>query len=233
MQKPDNIFLEEALELISNLEALILNILKQIKISGPVDSREPIHRLFRDFHTLKGVGAMAGFPDLVPLVHAVESVLERIRDKGSTVDRCLMALLLEALDLTRNIIEQQTPDPAELEKIIHALTHMTAEDDCKHPKDGESIIYRIKIEMPGKSFSPHTNPESILESLQVLGRYTLLVRPDRTYPGNTQTAAAGSLVWEASLETREDTESIKKIFAFLSRHAEIHIDIISGNNALV
>jgi len=62
---------------------------------------DTIHRIFRDAHTLKGGAASLDFAALAGCAHAVEDVLETVRDGRSPMSADRLGLLLSAVDTLR------------------------------------------------------------------------------------------------------------------------------------
>ncbi len=68
MSSLSDTFRDEALELIQELEAALLELEE-----SPDDSTQ-IDRVFRALHTLKGSGGLAGFDDVAGFCHEAETV---------------------------------------------------------------------------------------------------------------------------------------------------------------
>jgi two-component system, chemotaxis family, sensor kinase CheA len=73
---PAQIFRDEATERLDNMDAGLLAVEAGEAGAGTVDA------LFRNAHTIKGAAGMLGLEDVRTLAHAVEDVLETVRDTG-------------------------------------------------------------------------------------------------------------------------------------------------------
>src|SRR5260370_1010141 len=62
---------------------------------------ELLHGIFRMAHSLKGDASMVGFPRIAEVAHALEDLLERLRDQELAVTAERISLLLEAVDRFR------------------------------------------------------------------------------------------------------------------------------------
>ena len=62
--------------------------------------------LFRVAHTLKGNAASLGFPELAEVTHGLEDVLDRLRSSTLAVDREVIDLLLESVDVLRDMLAE-------------------------------------------------------------------------------------------------------------------------------
>ena len=79
----------------------------------PGDERQ-IDSIFRLVHTIKGTCGFLGLPRLEAVAHAGENVLGRIRDKELTVNADVVTIILEAIDVIKDIlatIEETEQEP--------------------------------------------------------------------------------------------------------------------------
>ena len=90
-----NSFLEEANELISDLEDSLLT-LEQM----PTD-KDAINRVFRVMHTLKGSGGMFGFNSVTNFTHHLESIYFKIRNEELELSEEILTLTLKSVDLIK------------------------------------------------------------------------------------------------------------------------------------
>jgi len=90
------VFLEEAKEIIANLETDI--------VSLEEGDSEIIHNIFRYVHTLKGSSGIAGFDDLSEFTHKLESLLDRVRSGELEVTDTLVDLMLNSIDFVKLVL---------------------------------------------------------------------------------------------------------------------------------
>jgi two-component system chemotaxis sensor kinase CheA len=69
----------------------------------PADGQH-LHAIFRICHTLKGDSATLGLPQLTEFAHELEDLLERLRAGTTSVTRELITLLLQAVDVLREMV---------------------------------------------------------------------------------------------------------------------------------
>ena len=91
------VFLTEAEEKLAALEDALLGMENR-----PADD-ETLHRVFRAAHTVKGGAAMVGLDPVAAFAHALEDVLERVRDRSLAITPQLVTLTLEAVDALRGM----------------------------------------------------------------------------------------------------------------------------------
>lgn len=118
------VFCEESYELLEDIEVTLL------RLKGAPQDQELLNHLFRNFHTIKGSGAMFGFERVAAFTHRVESVIDAIRKGEIAFTPALIDPLLQARDLILGLIEadDQADEPllasqtAELFSEINAIT---------------------------------------------------------------------------------------------------------------
>ena len=90
------VFLEEAEELVGNLEVVILGLRS---VTG--DATDKFDQIGRDLHTLKGTSAFYNQTNLAERVHVTEEFLKVARESGTSVNEQHIDTLLGHLDAVR------------------------------------------------------------------------------------------------------------------------------------
>ena len=115
------VFLLEADEL---LQALSENF---VRMEQEAANPELIQEMFRAAHTIKGSSGMLGFQRMADLAHAMESLLERVRQGEQAIDTPTVDALLHALDglaaLREELAGQEVPETdirPYVEKLVRA-----------------------------------------------------------------------------------------------------------------
>ena len=93
------VFCSEADEHLGEIEQALL------ALESAPDDREALQGSFRSIHTLKGSASSVGWNGIADFAHAVEDLLERLRDGRLTLSSTVMGLLLESVDTLRAMIE--------------------------------------------------------------------------------------------------------------------------------
>lgn len=93
------IFKEEAVELLEEIEETLL------QLRDAPDDISLIHQMFRNFHTIKGSGAMFGFNTVSEFAHGIENTLDAIRQGTVTFQAQLLDPLLTAHDILQEMID--------------------------------------------------------------------------------------------------------------------------------
>jgi len=93
------VFLEEADEQIGLLDRDI------VRLETEGDNPDLLQEIFRAAHTLKGSSAMLGHECMAELTHAMESLLDGLRNRQIVVNAEVIDSLLYSLDVLRTLKE--------------------------------------------------------------------------------------------------------------------------------
>jgi chemotaxis protein histidine kinase CheA len=91
-------FLDECGERTDSLSERLL------RLEQNAGDRELINEIFRDLHTLKGSSAFAGLTKMNRVAHQAEDLIGAMREGRRQVDRNVVDVLLESLDVLRSIV---------------------------------------------------------------------------------------------------------------------------------
>ncbi|MBF0147015.1 MAG: chemotaxis protein CheA [Magnetococcales bacterium] len=239
-------FTEEAYELLSELEASLLELEE-----SPGD-QELIGRVFRAMHTIKGSGAMFGFDEVAEFTHEVETVFDMARNRTISVTKPLIDLTLAARDQIRSMLDAAAGgEPASKEnaqKIIQGLRALlpgansetkdgASAANSKRPpaqaSENEPHVYRIRIKPSPDLFANGTNPLLLLselrnlgEDFQVIAQYDKLPTLENLDPERCYTT------WEAFLTTKQSENAIRDIFIFVEDQCELNIRLLDREEVL-
>src|SRR3954451_10256870 len=96
---------------------------------------EPVDRLFRAIHTIKGMAATMGYSAVAQLAHAIENLLDGLRKGRLQGSSGVFQLLFRAIDSLGNAVEaaaatgaEEPPDTALLTDLEHAAQTDRADD---------------------------------------------------------------------------------------------------------
>lgn len=141
-------FREEAHERLAEMDRILLQLEAALEGAGEItaSAHEPLHTLYRDFHSLKGAARTVEFYDIQEVCQASESLLAVLRDQAVAKDGGWVGLLIEALDLVKALIrvgqENEAPIPTEVivgltDRLNGSAAALTAE-----PASGQPIAAR-------------------------------------------------------------------------------------------
>lgn len=233
-------FLEEAFELLSDLEASLLELEE-----NPSDS-ELIGRVFRALHTIKGSGAMFGFDEVASFTHTIEAVFDDVREGKLPVTKDIISLTLKAKDLIRFMIDAPSDEasaPYEAQTLIDSFKEIVsgknlsaeaaptktpslkkkADEASSTPFKSPDGTYRIRFTPSRDIFLTGTNPLLLLKELQFLGDCRIFAEIDQVPPIDDIDPEQCYVFWDIMLTTDKGLDSIKDVFIFLDDSNKIDI----------
>jgi len=229
------IFVEEASE---HLE-IIENGLMQLE-KNP-DDAELLNSIFRSAHTIKGSSGTVGLPDISRFTHVMEEILESMRAGELRADKSKISLLLEALDIIKEMIsavaaEEQFPferchDLMERMNAIRASQetglHESAAPLAEEQARANSFL--IRFTPPGNLFQRGIDPVKLLDELREVGRIDALDCDTGQVPRLAELDCEELyLRWTVRVTTDQDEESLRAVFDFVEDDSELEIAPISS-----
>ncbi len=99
-------FLSDAREIVDSTEAIVV----RFDADGGCLDADPLHRLFRGYHTLKGTAGFFELQHLVSVTHAAEDLLDLLREQPALLNRDdlrrrTVELMLSVGDFLRRLID--------------------------------------------------------------------------------------------------------------------------------
>jgi len=144
------IFIEDIKEKIEELSELLIAIEKE------PENREIIEQIYRIYHSLKGASASYGYQNISEIAHSLENFLTEVRDSKRKVNSELVDLLLDSLDIFKEVI-------------IKIEAGQNPEDCIKNIKwkieafNGLKTGLETASELPGKKKDKKSKPEKLFE----------------------------------------------------------------------
>ena len=241
-----NTFKEEAHELLSTLEATLLELEE-----NPLD-RELVSAVFRVVHTIKGSAAMFGLDNISTFSHEVESILSALREGKVSVSKELIGNTLTARDMILEMLDSDLSEDATLDaKFVDFLekfktsvgfqsaaeekkqetkitqnTGKTEQSNTSEKQKGgkkQQRTWHINFK-PGKDiFRRGSNPIALVSELKNMGESICFPVFDAV-PSLSELEPEDCLVfWEIFLTTTLSENDIRDIFIFVEDFSEIQI----------
>ena len=240
-------FIEEADELITNLESSLLVLEK-----NPAE-KEHIGQVFRVMHTLKGNGGMFGFNKISEFTHDLESIYDLVRNGQMdltpdilnttllSVDH-LKVLLQKGDNLDSKTLQQHNDFTRKITHIINLKTgtntpeepnepHTPAESIRIQPQDRSSFItYYISFRPHPDIFSNGTNPLYLLDEINGLGKTSVIAHLENLPALEDFNFSKCYAWWELFIATEEQKSTLADVFIFVEDDSTINIQKISDGD---
>ncbi len=219
---PESLYREEACELLSELEAALLELEE-----SPTDMGL-IGRVFRALHTIKGSGSMFGFDELAKFTHEIESAFDLVRDGKKRVSAELISLGLTARDHIRVMLENDgkgLDDPKAQEIIGQIRQLLSDEAEASVP-----VIYRIYFCPSEEIFHTGTNPILLLNELRSFGECYVRALTNAIPNLYDMSPESCYIAWDIFLTTFEATNTLRDIFIFVEDKCELLIKPVDAED---
>lgn len=154
------VFIEETDDQIELLDEDIVRLEKES------DEPELLQEIFRAAHTIKGSSAMVGHQQMAALTHAMESLLDKLRNGDLSVTTEIIDALLSALDNLKTLKSEITSDEEsglDTGPVISVLANLT---------EGNTV----QQQTPAPSLSPGQAEIEKVESARKSGKNTYSVK---------------------------------------------------------
>ena len=236
-------FIEEAFELLSNLENSLL------ELEEDPDNSELIGQVFRSLHTIKGSGSMFGFDDMAAFTHTIETTFDDVREGKLQVSQELISLTLQAKDLIRVMIE--SPDDVSLsgngQTILDAIQAIAqggavacdagagqsaaGSGRAQSPITETESTYRIRFRPSRGIFLTGTNPILLLNELRLLGECSVFAELDEIPSLDSIEPESCYVAWDIVLTSDRGIDAIKDVFIFIDDDSMIDIATVDDGDA--
>ncbi|MCB0495881.1 MAG: chemotaxis protein CheA [Cyclobacteriaceae bacterium] len=234
------VYLEEANELLNNLENALL------QLDETPEEKSLIEEVFRIMHTLKGNSSMFGFANIAEFIHNLETVYDHIRGGKQQVTKELIDTTLASMDHIKQIVDDhELSDSSNKDRHesltiqILSFTGEAAPTQIKaEPREVKEVVapesaektYHIHFK-PGKSVvKDGNNPLYLIDELFTLGECRALPYTERVEDINKFDPKDCITGWSIFLATEKAENDIKDVFVFVETGSEIKVEKLSDNN---
>jgi len=241
-------FLEEASELLADLEAALL------ELETAPEDHELIGRVFRAMHTIKGNAAMFGFEKVEAFTHDIETTFDLVREGKVGITKELVDLTLAARDIILSMLSGSSSDDApenEMADILSGFRDLSSVCLSKHsslsqisaqPRENDILASSGFEKMSPETnnlktcrirFRPHpeilatgTNPVALINELRELGECTVVTNMESLPDLTDIDPEACYIQWDIILTTDKDLDAVRDVFIFVEGRCDLSIEII-------
>ncbi len=241
-------FVEEAIDLINDLEEAVLS------LDGNTSDKGIVEQIFRVMHTFKGNSTMFGFDEIGGFTHHLETIYDLVRDDKMVITDEILNITLSSVDHLRALLDDIDLEDEQLRKthesllkrVIAAATGDASQEeestDAFVDEDGafglfEDIpptgpkTYYVKFHPNTDIFSDGTNPLFLIDDLKMLGN-TLAIPTLKTPSIAEINPRDCYTTWDVLLSTDEDENEIEDVFIFVEDSCETEIKVLSDHDVL-
>ncbi len=232
-------FIEEATDLINNLEEAVLNLERDSA------NNELIAEVFRIMHSLKGGGGMFGFDDISNFTHNLETIYDEVRNGKLKVTDDLLSITFSSVDHLRSLLDPDALKDKQINKNNNILLSRVDDilkgvggsadvkivDDIQEEESTYQTIYIYFA--PNESIMDNgTNPLYLIDELCSLGASVVFPRTGKIPMLSRFNSSKCYTAWEIFLVTEEHINSVHDVFIFVEDESELEISKIADFDAL-
>lgn len=232
-----DLFQEELRELLAELDAALLDLDADTGANLGLDlGAEPLNRIFRALHTIKGACDMAGFHDTMALLHEVESLWDQARTGSAPVAGPLVNVTFAVKDWLEPLAgtaQEPRPDVA----LLAAMCALADRDDPTSqdepatdtrpqgeagpdiPEDGQPCgpmkTLRIHFAPSDPGHLAKLDPAGLLAGLRQLGQASITLDVSGVPALEDLDPSDCHLRWDILLETPHGPDAVRDVFLFL------------------
>lgn len=235
-------FIQEARELLQTMEESLLH------LEGSPDDTDTIDAVFRAAHTIKGSAGLFGLAPIVSFTHILEDVLDRVRDGALSIDKNLIALLLQSGDhLTELLnvfaiekgelsIDAQTRESGlrerlgsyqakQVQPIIEKPSVQLDQPNVEVLDETvSSNLWHISLRFGSDVFRNGMDPISFLRYLNTLGIMVSVTTLFEAMPAEADMDPESCyLGFEIDLDSNADKKAIADVFRFVNDDCTVRI----------
>lgn len=212
-----NIFKEEALELLGNLEDTLLEL-----ETNPEDE-EHISAVFRVMHTIKGASGMVGLTIISKFTHEVETILETVRSGSAKVNTGFIDYTLKSRDIILEMINNPTYEFDNEAEFFKNFKEALNSNKVIEPITQKLTTFRVIFKPESKIFYTGTNPLMMVHEVLELGDGIVIPFYDNI-PSLTDLNTEECFVyWEIYITTTKSVNKIHDIFIFVEDTCDVEI----------
>lgn len=225
-------YFEECAELLDSAYAQ-LNALHE----GAGDG-ETIHALFRAIHSIKGGGGVFGFARIVALAHAMETLLDLMRDGAVPSDPARVMLVLRGADILADLLGAERSNgtvPAGIEDglvvdLAEALDgHGGPQEDAAETGGARTEAgWRIRFAPQPGLYRNANDPLLLVRDLRRLGPVEVVADLSRLPALEAMDPEGAYCAWTFELTAAATLAQVEEVFEFVVDDCDMSIEPLGG-----
>jgi two-component system, chemotaxis family, sensor kinase CheA len=228
------VFFEESSEGLEVMESRLLNL-----DTNP--DREIIDTIFRAAHSIKGGAGTFGFMEISRFTHAVETLLDEMRNGMREVTADAVQVLLQAVDVIREMMDLAQRDQpivldsaealtAKLAAILVAKVPRTAPAQSVPAGTEQITHWRVVFKPHVSLFKTCNDPVRLFDQLQSLGKLEVAAHIERLPPLGQMDPTECYLDWTLELRGPATQAQLAEVFDWVDANSSISYEL-AGSSA--
>ena len=235
------LFREEALELLTEVEQILL------ELEVDPDDSEKVDKLFRAMHTVKGSGAMFGFDAVAQFTHEVETLWDRVRAGQLTIDKELLDATLLSRDHILELLDDYGKDKVSVSgelverlrraaggsEVSSARTESSAAVPAASTAETEAVrrqsTWWLRYRPTPDCFLCGVDPSLFLKELGELGQVFPVLHLEAVPCLEALNPESVFVWWDAVIVTPEDAQTLQSVFMFVEDDHYVTLKLLTAD----
>lgn len=232
MEKAREKFLQEATDLIDDLEKAVLQLENSRTDHGQLEE------VFRVMHTFKGTAKMFGFDLIGEFTHYLENIYDDLRAGRLDLSDEILEVSLNAVDYVRQLLHsgeavgQSDQHHNMVETVKRLSNHVTvlSQTDKNLTTKRDGTFYLIQFKPAIDFLKDGSNPFYLIEDVSALGELHIRTYTDKFSGLDPFETDSVYLYWDILLYAHHDVKTIRNEFMFVEDQCELAIVALSEKN---
>ncbi len=231
-------FFQESAEHINTIETGLL------RLASTPDDAELLNSIFRAAHSIKGAAGAFGLTDVVRLTHALENLLDLMRNGSVTPEKTAISQMLQAADLLKVLTAGPGAEtPAGLDGVILALETLAGSFTASPAQQSNTVDvftdtaekdYKLTFSPNADVFASGCNPLLLLRNVGMDAKVVSTKIDTSTLPALADLDCATCyLKWELILSATCNPSEVLAVFEFVEDQAKVELTPLALNPAAV
>jgi len=227
------IFFEESFEGLETMESALL------ELGQGSEDPELIHLIFRAAHSIKGGSGTFGFTAVSNFTHVMETLLDEMREGGREVSAAAMNLLLESVDVLRDMLEaardggdfdadRAGATQARLEAMLGGTVVAAPQTVADAAPASADSGWRIEFSPYPDLLKTGNDPVRMFRELAELGSLDVEVHTGKVPQFAEFDPEECFLAWTLTLRGDVALDQINEIFEWVDGDCDLSIEALAG-----
>ena len=199
---------------------------------------ETIHALFRAIHSIKGGGGVFGFARIVALAHAMETLLDLMREGAVPSDPARVMLVLRGADILADLLAAERSNgtvPAGIEDglVADLAEALDGHGGPEEPASGAAIAaaasgWRIRFAPHPALYRNANDPLLLVRDLRRLGPVAVAADLSRLPALDAIDPEGAYCAWTFELSAPATLSDVEEVFEFVVDDCDLSIEPLAG-----
>lgn len=225
-------FLEEAADLVEDLEKILLS------VENNGIGVESVEQIFRVMHTIKGSSSMFGFDAISEFTHELETIYDLVRTGKMQITKEILDITLASIDHIRALLEDDHLSNAQnkqnhqiltdkIVRIIGVEEKSVKQTNALKAEQASCSTYYIFFKPQQTLLAKGANPLYLLDDLQALGKSKVMWHFDEVPALPELNVKDCHVYWEVILSCSQSITEVQDVFIFVEDQSTLKVQLLA------